>query len=371
MAKKVLLIYITAYSGHHRASLAIEGALKKLSEEIEILNIDFLEYFHPLSAKILNSLYFQVVKNMPQGWKYIYNNQKIYKRLLKSGKILGFLKSLKLKKLIYGFKPDVIVCTQAYPAWLLAEYKRRKNLDTPIIGVLTDYLPHLYWAHSHINRYIVPSLPAKKILMEMGIQESKINNFGIPIDARFFQPIDGNGVIEKIGLNKFLSIILIMGGGQGIGPIKNIIKIFNRFRFFPLQMIIVCGKNKKLERQIKQEFNISYHPLKVFGYAENINELMKISSLIITKAGGLTVSEALACHLPMIIVDPIPGQEANNVQFLLKKGLILASKNGEDAARLALGLLADHRKLKRMRFKIKKFNKTDSAAAIASLILNY
>ena len=370
MRKRILLFHISKYSGHHRASLAIEGALKKMDKQVEILNIDFLRYFHPLLGRATNKIYLEVIKKMPQKWEYAYNNQKVYKRLQKSRKLLSFFKSARLKRLLKNFKPEIIVCTQAYPAWMMAEYKDKKDLHIPVVGVLTDYAPHLYWLHPKIDFYVVASLEAEKALVKMGVEKTRISNFGIPIDIKFFDKIDKRKIIKKIGLIESSPIILVMGGRNGLGPIKKLVKSFEKFSYYSPQVIIVCGKNKELKKELREKSNFLHYPLKIFGYVENINELMKISSLIITKAGGLTVSESLVCGLPMIIINPIPGQEVNNAEFLLKKDLALMAQDEEEAVKLTFNLLSDRDKLQEMIFNIKNFSKSNATVRIASLIFD-
>ena len=371
--KKILLAYITDYSGHHRASLAIEKALKKVSKKAEILNIDLLKYLSPLGGLILNKAYLRMLAKNPKTWEYLYDDPKVYFKLSKWIDRLAAFKSFKLAKLIRKFNPDVICCTQAFPALMLAEFKSRDFWNmalTPIVGVLTDYSPHRYWVHPNIDLYVVPSKETGEVLVAKGARADRIKDFGIPIDPKFLliDHIKREEVFRRLQLVESLPVVLMMGGSQGLGPIKEIIRGFNKFSP-SFQLVVVCGQNQKLKEEIEKELPFLHYPIKVLGYVENINELMKISSLMITKPGGLTVSECLACGLPMVITSPIPGQEALNARFLLEHHLAVNALNGEDAAQAAIRLLENHEARERMRSQAKIYAKPDAALTIAQALI--
>jgi len=376
--QKILLAYITHYSGHHQASLAIEKALGKLSSRIEVFKIDFLKYLHPFGGLILERVYRQMLEKNPKTWEYLYDNPRVYAKLSKWVDWLVAFKSFKLTKLVKNFDPDIICCTQAFPALMMADFKGQKQSSlkmalkmalTSIVGVFTDYSPHWYWLHPNIDHYVVPSLEIAEALAARGVERSKIKDFGIPIDPKFLtERINKKEVLGKLGLNDFLPVVLVMGGGRGIGPIKEVIEGLDSFSSL-FQLVVVCGRNQKLQEEIKKKLPFLHYPVKILGYVENINELMKVSSLIITKPGGLTISECLACNLPMIMVNPVPGQESLNAQFLLKHNLAVTAANGGEAAQAALKLLNDHETRKQMSLRAKEFAKPDAALAIAYALI--
>jgi len=371
--KKFLLTYITDSSGHHRASLAIEKALKKLSSKAEIMNIDLLKYLLPLGGLILNKAYMQMLAKNPKTWESIYDDSKLHSKLNKWIDRLAALKSFKLAKLIEKFNPDVICSTQAFPALMLAEFKSRDFFNTgltPIVGVLTDYSPHRYWVHPNIDLYVVPSKETGEGLVAKGVRADRIKDFGIPIDPKFLliDHIKREEIFRRLQLNESLPVVLIMGGSQGLGPIKEIIKGFNKFSS-SFQLAVVCGKNQKLKEEIEKELPSLHYPIKILGYVENINELMKVSSLVITKPGGLTVSECLACGLPMVIISPIPGQEALNARFLLEHQLAVSAFSGEDAVQATIKLLENHEARERMRSQAKIYAKPEAALTIAQALI--
>ncbi len=372
--KKILLAYITDYSGHHRAALAIKEALVKLGvNRDDVKDIDFLKYLHPIGRIIVEKSYLRMLKKNPQTWEYLYDNRKVRRRLEKWINRLGVWKSLKLKRLIEKFDPDIFCCTQAFPALMLANFKQHGSFKTalpPIVGVLTDYSPHRYWVHPNIDLYVVPSNEVAGVLASRGVKAERIKDFGIPIDPEFItERVDKKAIIKEMGLMESRPVILLMGGGQGLGPIREVMsKLADGFRV-SFNLVVVCGRNARLQKEIQREADLFHWPIKILGYTENINELMKISSLIVTKPGGQTVSEALACGLPMVLINPIPGQEVRNAQVLIKNNLAVLADDSEDAAHLVFQLLNDRETREQMRSRAEKFAKPDAALAIAYALI--
>src|SRR3989338_9221065 len=138
-------MYISVSSGHHRASLAIEQAIKQLQPSAQIINLDCLKYTNPLLGKIINRAYMGVIKNTPELWDYLYDNPKVLKNTQKLRDFIHRFNSNKLRTLLDKFSPDVIACTQAFPCGMVADYKKSFGLTTPLVGILTDHAPHSYW----------------------------------------------------------------------------------------------------------------------------------------------------------------------------------------------------------------------------------
>lgn len=365
-SKKVLLLYISEHSGHHCASIAIENALHELDHKVETLNLNSFNYTNPILEKVINRAYMEVVKRTPELWDYLYDNPKVLKKTQKLREMIHRFNTGKLKALLDDFKPGAIVATQAFPCGMVADYKKSFNLDTPILGVLTDYAPHSYWVYDNVDRYIVPSDETGKKLISSGIDTSRIMNFGIPIDPKFRKDVPADVFFQKLGLDKNAPIVLIMGGTQGLGPIKELAKILDRSSM-RLQMIVASGNNKKLYRWLKsRRFRKKVLPL---SYAVNIDEMMQAATVIITKPGGITTAEALAKGLPMLIISPLPGQEAMNTKFLLEEGVAVKAENPNDARIILEELLYSKDKLKMMRDKALSLSKPSSAIDIARLIL--
>ena len=368
MVKKILLLYISEDSGHHCASLAIERALHALNPDVETLNINSFNYTNPILEKIINTTYMNVVKRTPEIWEYLYDNPKVMKSVHSLRDIMHRSNTGKLKALLDEFKPDGIICTQAFPCGLIADYKKTFNLNIPLIGVLTDYAPHSYWIFDKVDRYIVPSMETGKKLIDNGVDPDRIMPYGIPIDAKFRHSPDKAEIFKKLSLDPGLSTALIMGGTQGLGPIKELVALLDRSPL-PLQMIIASGTNKRLFKWLERHKRNFKKKIVNLSFADNIDELMYISTIIITKPGGITTAEALAMGLPMLIVNPIPGQEAMNTKFLLNEGVAVRAQNPADVVIVLDELLYNKNKLRLMSDKARSLSKPDSSVKIAGLML--
>jgi len=365
-ANKVLLLYISEHSGHHCASLAIEKALHELEPGVQTLNINSFNYTNPILEKVINRAYIGVIKRTPEIWDYLYDNPSVLKKTQRLREIIHQFNTGKLKLLMDEFKPDVVVCTQAFPCGMVADYKKSFNLNIPLVGVLTDYAPHSYWIYNNVDRYIVPSEETGKKLIANGVDAAKVVPFGIPIDTKFCKTADRAKICAKLDINIHAPCILIMGGTQGFGPLKEVVRQLDR-SYLNLQIIVATGTNKKIHGWL-----VSRHFKKKvlsLSYAENIDEWMEIATVIITKPGGITTAEALAKGLPMLIVNPLPGQEAMNTVFLLKEEVAVKAENPEDVVILLEELLYNKHKLRTMREKARAVSKPDSSTKIAKLIL--
>lgn len=334
-----------------------------------MLNINCFNYTNPVLEKVINSTYNKVIKIKPEVWEYLYDNPKIVRRSLKLRAMIHKFNSKKLKKMIYNFKPEAIACTQAFPCGMVADFKKTYDLDVPLIGVLTDYYPHSYWKYDNVDGYVVPSDQAKKRLVDNGVKKDRVHVFGIPISPTFSKPLDKNFILKSLNLQTNIPTILLMGGGQGLGPIEDLVFAINTIEG-QFQVIIVCGTNKKLKKWLEKRKTLFKKDMAIFGYTRQINILMDISDLIVTKPGGLTTAEALTKGLPLVIVNPIPGQEAKNTEFLLSAGVAVKAKNPLDAAVLIESLLNTPGKLDKMKAAALKHAKPQSAMDTAKLLLS-
>ena len=310
-----------------------------------------------------------VIKNKPEVWEYLYDNPKVLKSVQGLRDAIHNFNSKKLKALLEDFTPDAVICTQAFPCGMIADYKKNLNLRLPLIGVLTDYAPHSYWIFKEVDYYIMPSSVCKERFMKNGVSESKAKVLGIPIDPRFSKSHDKDKICKDMGFDSEIPTVLIMGGSQGLGPVENIVNILESIEI-PFQLAVVCGTNKRVEKILYKRMPRYKKKLFVFGHVGNVDELMEISSIVITKPGGLTTAEALSKDLPMIIVRAIPGQEAKNTEFLLQQGVAVKAEDNEDIAVLVRELLLNSTKLSEMRKKTAELKRPNAAMDIAELVLN-
>ena len=368
-SERIILMYISEVSGHHSATLAVEKALKSLSPQAEILNINAFKYTNPISEKIINRIYMGVIKATPKVWDYLYDNPKVAASLSKIKDAIHRFNTPKLKGLFDKFKPDVVVCAQAFPCGMVSDYKKTYASSPPLVAILTDYIPHSYWVYDNVDYYITPSREVSDRLAQKNIVHGKIKVLGIPFDHDFNVVIDKNKVMHKLHLDPKLPVILIMGGGQGLGPIKGIIRRLDHSKN-AFQMLVVCGSNKRLYNSMKRKVKKYKKAVFAFGFINNIHEMMGIADIIITKPGGITTAEALAKKIPMVIVRPIPGQEASNTAYLTKKKAAVEVDKVADIRGVIENLLDNPAKLKALSAAAAEIAKPDASMDIARLLLD-
>ncbi len=366
--KSILLMFISEHSGHHQASLALEKAILEIDPGCRTLSINAFKLTNPVLEKITHKTYMGVIKNKPEIWSYLYDNPRVVKKTEGIRNIITDAGSKKLENLILSFRPDATACTQALPCSLMAHYKKRRGVKTPLVGILTDYAPHSYWIYDEVDKYVVPSVEIKDTLVKKGVPADKIEDFGTPIDPLFTKVLQKDRIYEETGLSHNKPVILVMGGTHGIGPDEKLLKELDDSRE-DMQIVVITGVNKRLFGKIKKFASRSGKKIVPLGFVNNVHELMEISDIIVTKPGGLTTAEALAKSLPMIILNPLPGQEDLNARVLTEKGIALKAADEKDARLLIEGLIRDPGKRKKMGGLMRKSAKPRSASQTAELLL--
>lgn len=365
----MLLMYISEVSGHRSAAMAIEKALRDASAETQILSINAFHYTNPISEKIINRLYMSVIQNTPKIWDYLYDNPSVERSIQKIKNFVHKMNSPKLKKLFDKFNPDIVVCTQAFPCGMVADFKKYYNSDIKLVAVLTDFVPHSYWVYDRIDYYISPSDEVTLRLTKKDVGPDKIKTLGIPFDPKFSRPVNKAEIRERFNLDPGKPTILIMGGGHGLGPINTVVESLEKVKG-PLQEIIVAGVNKKLYGSLEKQIKKCKKKIILLGFVDNINELMEVTDIIVTKPGGITTAEALTKELPMVIVKPIPGQEANNTAYLIEKGAAVKIDEPKGINLLIEDLLSNPDKLEGMRKSARLISKPNSSTDIANFLLS-
>jgi processive 1,2-diacylglycerol beta-glucosyltransferase len=343
---KALILTVSAGAGHIKAAQALKECIE-LGDGDEAIVVDSLKYINPLVDKIVVGSYMKMIEKTP----YLYG--KLYKFAEEEEGVGDFSKTVnrilnsKLYKLVKNYDADLIICTHPFPQEMMSILAQRKKMDAPIVSVLTDYAPHTFWIHSNIDAYIIPHEDLKFELIKKGVREDLIHPFGIPISPKFSQEVDKEAVRAEFGLED-KTTFLLMGGSLGMGEIKTIFNL--TLEHFPkVQIICVAGKNEALREELK-ELAAKYPKSKsvILSFTDKISELMSVSNLLITKPGGLTISEAMAKGLPMAIISPIPGQEERNAEYLLNSGMAVWLRDSNHYHEYLVQLLTNPLRLEQM-----------------------
>jgi processive 1,2-diacylglycerol beta-glucosyltransferase len=344
MAKRVLFLYISPSSGHQHASDAIREALSILEPNWETFGIDSFTYAYPKIGKLIARAYLEVLRRTPTLWNYVYDNPDVETATREIREVLNLLSASKMQTLIEKHSPEAIVCTQAAPCSVFAAEKRRGALSIPLIAVVTDFAIHSYWVYKEVDLYCVASEEARKDLARYGIDASKIVVTGIPISPQFLKHRRQESVRARLGLDVRRPTVLVMGGSQGMGPLQETI---DRLSELPIQCIVATGLNRELYRLLLKSHGRNRR-MRFFGYTRQIPLLMEASDLFISKPGGLSSSEALAKGLPMILTNPIPGQEERNARYLERMGVADQADSPEEIAAKVSDLLQNPLRRNRM-----------------------
>lgn len=345
---RVLVFSATYGAGHVKAAEALIAAIRINNSEVEIIHEDAIALINKGLNHILRSSYISLIKHAPKIWgKVYYRTQEIADNSLLQ-RFLNTFGRRHFVNYIQDLKPDVIVCTYPTVAGVLAQLRLKGQLSIPIVTVVTDYTVHSQWIHSGVDRYIVGSSQVARGLMERGIEASRILVSGIPVNPRFEHEADKDERLSKLGLEKNRLTFLIMGGAYGVlDKAKWMCDLIANFEG-PVQTIIVCGKDRKLYRTLDPVVKEARNPIIQLNFVNYVDELMSIADVIITKAGGLTVSESLTKQLPMIVFKPIPGQEENNARYIEEIGAGRIAHSDQEFVRIFNELVTNPQVIKKM-----------------------
>jgi len=369
MKKKILIFYISHY-GHFYAARALERGFVEVVKDVSVEKINAFSYTNPILEKIVNKAYIEVIKKKPELWGKMYDNPEVMKKTKKTREALHKFNMQKIKKLLDEYDPDAIFCTQAFPCGMVADYKKTCLKNIPLIGVLTDHAPHSYWLFDEVDYYIVPFKETKDVLIKKGVSSEKIKVYGIPVDPKFAIKKDSAEIKRKLHLDKDKHTVLVMGGSQGLGSMEEVTLSLLNSEKRKIQVVIITGSNKKLYTRLLRIINKNkWDDVYVLSYVENIDEFMEAADIVISKPGGMTIAETLAKNLPMLIVDPIPGQERLNTDFLVKKGVAIEIKDHKSVDQLVDKVIYSKNTLSQMKKNILKLAKPNSVSDIAELIL--
>ena len=368
--KRLLVISVSAGSGHIRAAQGIEAHAHILFPEWTVRHRDLMQLVPAYFRKIYTDLYLKLAGGLPEAWGWLYRKTdheptgSLTERCRRS---LQRLSAQKLFSEIADYKPDAIVCTHFLPAELLADAVLQKRLDCPVWVMVTDFDLHQMWVHEGIAGYFVANDEISFRLESSGIPKSNIVVTGIPVMPEFVNRPERDVCAAKIGLNPAYKTLLIMGGGAGLGINCHLVNSLLNLQA-DVQIIVMAGKNKSLLDELQKLSSQWPGRLVAMGFTNKVPELMACADLVITKPGGLSTSECLVMGLPMVLINPIPGQEERNASYLLQEGV---AQRADDVATLLYRLtqlLAKPEKLETMKRQASALGRSGAASALLNHI---
>ncbi len=373
MQPKILVLSASVGAGHLRAAQAVELALKELAPNAEVRNVDVLTLTNAAFRKVYGEAYLDLVNKAPHVLGYFYDLLDRPKRANSTRDQLRLAwEKLNLSKfcdLIECERWDVIVNTHFLPPEIIRSLKKKGKLHVPMVTVVTDFDAHGLWVNDPLDHYCCATGEAAEYLKTLGIAAEHITLTGIPIHPVFSKPRPRDEALKAHGLTPDRPVVLQLAGGFGVGPIE---KLFNAILSIetPLQVVVVTGKNEKLKSQLDKVKPPARHRAKVMGFTDKMDELMAAADVVVSKPGGLTTSEILARGAAMAIVNPIPGQETRNSDFLLENGAAIKINNAATLPYKLGALLADGKRLEALKRNAKKLGKPQAAYDVARLALD-
>ncbi|MBN1397853.1 MAG: hypothetical protein JXA06_07465 [Bacteroidetes bacterium] len=373
---RFLILSCSGGAGHIRAAEALHKTAQIVDLPIKTDHYDILDFTSPIFKRFYSETYIQMVNRVPELWGFFYqqSERKPYEKkgLLKQFDKLNYKRYLKM---LAGLNPDAIICTHFLPYISVSSELKKNNITSPVFAVTTDFDIHQLWIDNVIERYYVFHEESAWQLQSKKVPADKIKITGIPLMPEFRIKESSKTIRKRLGLNKDHFTLLIISGGFGIGRVKKIAEqaasILSTFPNKKFSLLIVCGKNRSAFSEIQAMHFPRNTDVHVYGFVTNVYELMDASDILISKAGGLTSSEALAKSLPMIIIDPIPGQESRNADLIVEHGSGWKAVNLANLGYKLKKILESASSLQKAQAAARSLAKPDAAADILKDIYNF
>jgi processive 1,2-diacylglycerol beta-glucosyltransferase len=367
---RVLIATVTAGAGHLQAAAALEEAWRTLRPRDTVQKLDVLDFTPKFYRAFYVESYLKIIEHAPELWAHVFkktDNPELVRKLSRGRRMLAQITTAKFARRIEEWAPEVVLCTHYLPLEIMGRVVRENGTEdsTFIVSTVTDFEAHALWMEASVDLYCVAAEETKARLVARGALSNNVAVTGIPISSRFAARLKPAALRKQFGLRDDLHTLLVLSGGFGTGPLAEILNELNKLPE-PVQILVVCGRNDELRQELAMLER--RQPTHLFGFVQNMHELMVVSDLVITKPGGLTSSEALAMGKPLFILNPIPGQEAANSDFLLQNGAAMKANRMEDLPFRIEKLLASAR-LAEMAAAAKRLGRPHAAADVCREVL--
>ena len=372
--KKILIFYASYGGGHLSAANSIKQYIDDNFSDFDTKLIDCMLYVNKPINKLTTTAYKEMAKKFPWAWGEVYSHSQ-KGPMAHISSTANNLMARKLLKLLKEYNPSIIISTHPFGSQMVSYLKRKALIDCKLATIMTDFSPHEQWlvGKEQVDFFFVSHEKMRQLLIDDNIPESKVFATGIPLSNRFLMHYNKLDIMNSFDLNPDKKVILFFGGGEfGLGR-EQTIKILKSFisHVNNHQIVAIAGKNEKMKvafESLVSEMHAG-EIVKVLSYTNQVPELMSISDLVVTKPGGLTTTESLASGLPIIAINPIPGQEEENAEFLEKSGVAIWLKKRDDFDSVISNLLSSEQKLHQMKINTKLLAKKNSTRDICNIIL--
>ena len=368
---KILILSASVGGGHLRAAEAMELALRQTAPEAAIRNIDVLTLANKTFRRIYGKGYLDFANRAPHFLGYVYDlldRPKDKEGEFEPDRLRVALEKLNMQpflKLLQSETWDMVVNTHFLPAEIIGSLRSSGRISVPQVTVTTDFMTHRLWLQEPCEHYFAATAEGAVYLNSWGVHRKRISVTGIPIHPVFCRRKERSECLKAQGLRGDRPIVLLLSGGFGVGPIETILQAALTVES-AMDVVVVCGRNEELSRRLARQ-QPPPPPCKILGYTNDIDELMAVADVVISKPGGLTSAEALARGSVLAIVNPIPGQESRNSDYLLESGAAASVKIGPVATlSYKIDTLGnDPKRLARLKVNSRKLGRPRAAFAVA------
>jgi processive 1,2-diacylglycerol beta-glucosyltransferase len=363
---RVLILTASYGSGHNAAARSLASAFHRAGASATVVD-HFRDLVHPVFARATRGLYHWVLRRAPNLWGAAYA---VGDRLT-SNSPLTFgatrLGGAGLAALLEREAPDAVVTVHATPAVVMAALAARGTRTPPHTTVVTDFVAHSQWIAHGVDRYCVAADEVKHEFIARGIPPARVVVTGVPVRVEFETPVDPAEARAAFGLSPRLPVVVAMAGAQGgLGRLPEAVQALSRVRL-PLQALVVAGLDRRLETDLRERTAGS--TIRTLGYVADIRRLMAAADLVVTKAGGMTLAEALAAEVPLVIFGSLPGQERRNERFASQSGIALVARSRDDLRQAVERALGNPALLQRLRRQMRRLRRPGASQRVVSAVL--
>ena len=366
--RRVLVLTASYGSGHTRAAGILADEFRRAGALPTVVD-HFRDLVHPAFDRWSRALYYGILHRTPAVWGGAYwlgDRINVGSPLLLGLNRVG---AAKLRRMLHAQQYDQVISVQPTPAGALSYLRSRGEKTPPHTTVFTDFVAHTQWIHPHVDRYCVPSEEISHDLTARGLPRESVVVTGIPVGPEFHEPADRAAARLSLGLSPRLPVLLFMDGSDGgFGRLEEAARAVLSMEQ-PFQAVFVAGRSRTLEARIRRLSVSHEHRVKVFGFVDHVRSMMAAADILVTKAGGLTLAEALAAELPVICFGSLPGQESRNERFAAMAGVGLVAGSGAQLQRVIAAALRDPGLLKSIRDRIRLYGRAHAARDIVELVL--
>jgi processive 1,2-diacylglycerol beta-glucosyltransferase len=364
---RIAILHATAGSGHRSAAIAIARALAAREPRATVREVDTLVFASRFYRTAYSEGYNAMAQRAPQLWGALYSlwaQRPIARGAGPTREAFDRLALRKLMRVVAHEQPDAIVCTHFLPVEALYPLRARRSLKVPLHVVITDFTAHPMWAYPHVDRYFVAAPEVAEELHGHGVPRDRIEVAGIPVDPRFAVPIGRDAVRRRLRLPAAEPVVLVMGGGSGVGPMADLAR---RLAALPAQphVVVLCGSNRRL----LDDVDALGGRVRGVSFTHEVDAWLEACDVLVSKAGGLTCSEALIKGVPLVVFRPTPGQEVANARHLESGGAAVHADSPETVAVTVQRWLADPRARARVRANAERMARPHAADTIAARVL--